>query len=254
MRPFRFSIGGLMAIVLVAAVGLAALRNPSATRAGAMLLLTCGILALAVVGAISRTGAERAWWLGTSLFGWGYLALCWRLARHPTAFLPANGLLEILGPWLGVAPRVYPGGELGGLIGVGLSSGRMGGVVLELSFVQVGHCVFALVAALLGGLLAAVSLEPSRHTPDRSRAGGPAAGRHPRSSWLPPTTLGLAVLIGAAAAVSIRSEARGPLWAGITFAMTWCWPAWRSWPPPSAGGAAGRSAWAPPSSAPDTWC
>ncbi len=63
MRHLRFSITGLMGLVLVAAVGLAALRNASETRAGGMLLLTCGILALAVVGALYRDGAQRAWWL-----------------------------------------------------------------------------------------------------------------------------------------------------------------------------------------------
>jgi hypothetical protein len=63
MRHFRFSITGLMGLVLVAAVGLAALRNASETRSGGMLLLTCGILALAVVGALYRDGAQRAWWL-----------------------------------------------------------------------------------------------------------------------------------------------------------------------------------------------
>jgi hypothetical protein len=220
MRTFRlFSISGLMVIVLASAVGLAALRNPSATWAGAMLVLTCAILALAVVGAIDRRGAERAWWLGSSLFGWGYLALWWRLAGHPTAFLPATGLLEILGPWLDVAPRTS--GGLGGLLGVGPSRWLPGGVVLEPSYVQIGHCLFALLAALLGGLLAAVCQTPSGLAPDRSRAGVPDTGRRPRSSRLPPTTLGLVVLIGAAAAASIRSEARGPLWAGITFAMTW---------------------------------
>ncbi len=74
-QTIRFSIAGLMGIVLVAAIGLAALRNASETWAGVMLLLTCGALALAVVGVVCRAEAERAWWLGFALFGWGYLAL-----------------------------------------------------------------------------------------------------------------------------------------------------------------------------------
>ena len=52
MHHLRFSITGLMGLVLVAAVGLTALRNANETRAGGILLLTCGILALAVVGAL----------------------------------------------------------------------------------------------------------------------------------------------------------------------------------------------------------
>src|SRR5579872_5520229 len=79
MGKLRFTLAGLMGAVLVAAVGLAALRNPTESWAGGMLLLTCGTLALAVIGAITRRGARRTWWLGFGLFGWGYLVLsgCW---------------------------------------------------------------------------------------------------------------------------------------------------------------------------------
>ena len=60
MRKFRFSIGGLMLIGLAAAVGLAALKNASPPWAGAMLLLTCAVLALGIVGAIYRQGTDTA--------------------------------------------------------------------------------------------------------------------------------------------------------------------------------------------------
>jgi hypothetical protein len=56
MRKFRFSIAGLMLIVLAAAVGLAAHKNASPPWAGAMLLLTCAILARGIVAAIYRQG------------------------------------------------------------------------------------------------------------------------------------------------------------------------------------------------------
>ena len=61
-----------------------------------MLLLTCGILALGVVGAICRRGAERVWWLGFSIFGWGYMALWWCSATRPHVVLPTTRLQEVI--------------------------------------------------------------------------------------------------------------------------------------------------------------
>lgn len=74
-RTIRFSIAGLMGAVLIVAIGLAALRSASEIWAGVIFLSTCGVLALAIVGIFCRREAERAWWLGFALFGWGYMAL-----------------------------------------------------------------------------------------------------------------------------------------------------------------------------------
>ena len=52
-------------------IGLAALRSPSDTWAGVIFYLACGVLALGVVGALCAGAAERAWWLGFAVFGWG---------------------------------------------------------------------------------------------------------------------------------------------------------------------------------------
>ena len=59
MRHLRFSMAALTGAVLVAAVGLAALKNASETWAGGMLMLTCGIFAFGIIGAIFRGGARR---------------------------------------------------------------------------------------------------------------------------------------------------------------------------------------------------
>ena len=75
MRKPRFSIAGLMSIVVVAAVGLAALRSPSLAWASTLFMVTCGVFGLAIVGAIYRVGVARAWWLGFCVFGLGYLAV-----------------------------------------------------------------------------------------------------------------------------------------------------------------------------------
>lgn len=100
MPRVRFSIGGMMGVVVVCGVGMAAVRDPSEPWAGGLLLLTCGILALAVVGAIACRGARRVWWLGFSLFGWGYLALSRCGEDWPSSALPTARLLDAFGAWL----------------------------------------------------------------------------------------------------------------------------------------------------------
>ena len=60
----QFSIRRLMGVVLFASVGLAALRLANETWAGVTFLVTCSVLALAVVGAACRREEKRAWWIG----------------------------------------------------------------------------------------------------------------------------------------------------------------------------------------------
>ena len=57
MRAVRFSIAGLMGVVLVAAIGLAALRSQSQIWAGVLLLATLAAFCVALVGAFCRRGA-----------------------------------------------------------------------------------------------------------------------------------------------------------------------------------------------------
>ncbi len=206
MRKLRFSIGGLMVIVLAAAIGLAALKNVSRTWAGAMLLLTCGILALGVVGAICRRGAERVWWLGFSIFGWGYMALWWCSAKHPTFVLPTTRLQEVIAPWLGVPAGM--GGMGGGMMSMPVFGGFGGGPAagLDSSYLQIGHCLFALLAALLGGLLSIYFFaSPDDEASERARTVAAEAGQPTRSRWLVPTIIGLVALIVASAAVTVWS-------------------------------------------------
>jgi hypothetical protein len=70
-----FSAFVMMGLVVVVAVGVAALRFASGLWAGVLLLLTLGVLGAAVLAFHERTGAKRAWWRGFALFGWGDLVL-----------------------------------------------------------------------------------------------------------------------------------------------------------------------------------
>ena len=100
IRP-RVSLSGLIVGVLACGLGLAALRNASPTWAGSILLLTLGLLAVAVIGVVHRREERRAWWLGFALFGWGFAALVLAPWSKPEA-LPFSMLVDRL------YPRVSP--------------------------------------------------------------------------------------------------------------------------------------------------
>ena len=71
----RFSIRSLAAFIVVAAIGLAALRDASDLWAGMLLLLALAAIAIAMMGAVILRGGERYWWAGFAFFGGGYLAV-----------------------------------------------------------------------------------------------------------------------------------------------------------------------------------
>jgi hypothetical protein len=139
-RSVRMKISGLMAVVLVVAVGLAALRSGSAIWAGACFLLTCGVLALAAVGSVFDTRGTRAWWLGIAIFGCGYLVLAFSYPPflEDAPFLPADSLLRFAMPYVGPGPSWLPGAH-------GLADNP---------YLQTGHCLLGLLAGTLGGVLA----------------------------------------------------------------------------------------------------
>lgn len=104
-RTPRFTIAGLMVIILAVSLGLAALRTASATWAGGLYLLTYGVLVLAIVGAICRGPSERGWWLGFALFGLAYMKRgYWQ--GYGAVELPTTALLNFMRP-AGVKPPGY---------------------------------------------------------------------------------------------------------------------------------------------------
>ena len=71
----RFSIRALMAVVVVCAVGLAALINANDSWTGIIPLVSLASVGVAVLGAVILSGRARYWWLGYSLFSGVYLML-----------------------------------------------------------------------------------------------------------------------------------------------------------------------------------
>jgi hypothetical protein len=73
LRP---AVIGLVGFILIITVALATAQSTAAIWAGTTFLLTCGLLGLAVLGAVCGQGKRRDIWLGSSLFGVTYMIVC----------------------------------------------------------------------------------------------------------------------------------------------------------------------------------
>ena len=184
MRRHRITIAGLLGLVLFLAVGLAALRSADDAWDSGVLGVTLAVLLISVLLAVHRTGHGRAYWLGFALFGWLYLVVS--LVPTIEARLPTAKALSYLGSkvsedldgWDLVVANDSAGRETGEIL-VGttvyvkadsLANARrsnrsehlysllVGGTTNGLNgtaenFVRIGHSLFALAFALVGGLI-----------------------------------------------------------------------------------------------------
>ncbi len=183
----RISIRSLLGFVIVAAVGLAALRNASDSWAGMMLLLAGAAVHIAVLGAILMRGRERAWWSGFALSCGGYMAAALSPLRPQfgTTLLLDHVHAKVVGSSIAtvevsridrssvlyrlvtsdggvsertVANSVYQSTPVNDLLATIEPANRWrsllpGAANLD-AFQRVGHCLFALLAGLLGGSVA----------------------------------------------------------------------------------------------------
>jgi hypothetical protein len=189
----RFTILGLMVLVLGVAVAVAALRNADDYWAGGLLLVTALLIGVVTLGAVYHSGRRRAVRLGFVVFCGGYFALAFLgLSDQNRAKLPTTWLLvyvhQRVAPPLtftvaftGTAPaQVVPPSILTSNVTPGplantvtttttsqyfVSSAVSGdtsarwksllpGAANYQAFSVVGHCVFALLAGLLGSVIA----------------------------------------------------------------------------------------------------
>ncbi len=155
----RFSIRTLMALLLVSAVALAALRNASDLWAGMMHLTALGDVGVAILGSINLRGGERAWWQGFAIFSGGYLALTfgpWLPDNFPSKLGTAHIIramydLKFETPYLPKVKMV----EIDETNGTSKSSWVTPTKPSYEHFQRVGHSLFALLAGLVGGSIAA---------------------------------------------------------------------------------------------------
>ena len=183
----RFTIGGLMAFIVVYAVGLTALRNANDVWAGIMLMIAFAAVGVAVLGAICLRGKPRFWWIGFAVFESGYLMLAfgpWCETEIQPKLATTVLLRYVHDQAVGYAPSVpYKGvtfmvnGKKSGsnpLVYYKKSAAPMTlsanpsappppvnrwrsllpGALKYNFFLLVGHSLFALLAGLIGGAIA----------------------------------------------------------------------------------------------------
>jgi hypothetical protein len=186
MRRIRFRLGTLVRFVLVLGVGLAALRESNDIWDSGVFTLALAALLVSILLAIHRTGQRRAFWLGFALFGAVYLGLS--LVPPIEARLITTKALAFLESRISDRPIMISGrvwdtwsrdlGQNNQSInsasiafspqGNLVASGNQGVIrVWDVSggnplgtwsgttenFVRIGHSLFALIIALVGGRL-----------------------------------------------------------------------------------------------------
>jgi hypothetical protein len=184
----RFTILSLMGLVLGVAVAVAALRNADDYWAGGLMLATALLIGVVTLGAVYHTGRRRASRLGFAVFTGGYFALAF-LGLSDQNVLPTTWLLvyihqRVAAPqtFTVTSPSYAPGSTV--LISdvvtpgpspnmitttttsrlavastlTGNTSTRwrtlLPGAANYEAFSAVGHCLFAVLAGLLGMVIA----------------------------------------------------------------------------------------------------
>jgi hypothetical protein len=75
MKRLRFSVAGLMAVILLFAVGMAALRAPTDLWASGMFTAAITLFSTSILGAMATRGSARLSWPVVAVFGWIYLII-----------------------------------------------------------------------------------------------------------------------------------------------------------------------------------
>jgi hypothetical protein len=189
----RVTIVGLMGLVLGLAVAIAALRNADDSCVGGLMLATAPLIGVAALGAVYHSGRRRPGRLGFTVFAGAYSALAFLglsdrdLAKLPTSWLltyihqrvapPLTFTVTLAGTGTGQTGQgtvllsdVTPGplantATTATTSQFAVTSGAGGGTPARWkamlpgaanyeAFSVVGHCQFALLAVLLGTLIA----------------------------------------------------------------------------------------------------
>lgn len=184
----RFTILGLMGLILGVAVAVAALRNADDYWAGGLMLATLLLIGVVTLSAVYHSGRRRAGRLGFVVFAGGYFALSFLgLPDQQREFLPTTWLLsyvhERVAPpqtitisgtvvnmptsktrvWVSntnpaplriVTARPAAPAPANPVISADRWKSMLPGAANYEAFSIVGHCLFALLAGLLGMVIA----------------------------------------------------------------------------------------------------
>jgi hypothetical protein len=188
----RLTILSLMGFILAVGVAIAALRNADDNWAGAMILATPLLLGVTLIGAICGEERSRSRRLGFAILGSAYFSLAFlglsdqNLARLPTARLlqaihervaPPAAFTYTMSTWVitGATPATgpatssvstpnsasmsfvanpAPSGSESTTVSPSRWKSLLPGAANREAFSIVGHCLFALLAGLLGSAIA----------------------------------------------------------------------------------------------------
>jgi hypothetical protein len=191
-RPFargalQPSLGGLVLMVLIASLGLVSLKDPSRAWVEVWFGATALALASATLAAFRARPGRHGFATGFAVFGWTYFLLS--LFPESRAQLPTSRLLAILekhvsGGWkVGVQSLTLEMGPFPAHIRgaswepVVTSRGGIPGFLsideVQPEFRQIGHALFTLTIAIVGGVLS--DIHRGRLVPPPALA-GPALG------------------------------------------------------------------------------
>ncbi len=98
----RSTVRGMMLVCLYVAICLASLLSPSQFTADFLYTVQICLLFTSVLGVALRRQAERAFWLGFAVFGWGYLFLTYLTwwGGAPPLMYTSRLMHRLLPPWL----------------------------------------------------------------------------------------------------------------------------------------------------------
>jgi hypothetical protein len=170
MRP-RFSILGLMAVILLVALGLAALKSPSELRASLVFTATVFVLLTATLGVLLDRSPALT---GFALFGWASLLLAFGpMSLATTVPRPLSTLiLEAVLPAMNLSPVSGFSEYHNVSASIGVNTGGTI-VTAPVADLQIGHSLLSLLAALVGGVVARVFAARSEAAESVAREGGP---------------------------------------------------------------------------------
>jgi hypothetical protein len=225
MSGARHTIAGLSGAVVVAMLVFAAIRLGFEAVAGVVTFVTCGILLLAIVGAVCRHGARRAAWLGFALFGAGYLAVVYVLGPEAPEF-PTAALTTALASRFGVSAEIVER-----LHSARLAMLRPGTAVgdeilmipeIDTLYWWFAHCLWSLGLGLAGMLLAGLLFDSWREPIDNSNPERKpnSAGKVRWRQWPGAAVTVLSALVVITSLALLLSGADLVRWIGATILLT----------------------------------
>ena len=169
--------------------------GPLETWAGVALLVTCGLLALAVIGAVCRGPGERTWWLGFAVFGGGYFAIAHWPTLNPV-LLPTVGLLldtrDIHPDDLGCVP----------------------------ASLRILHMLWTTLIGVCGATVSGVLFGGKATRMEGTVGDAPIEQTSPRLWWRRPALIGLAGSVAVSTAALAAFWFEPEIWDGLAFLLT----------------------------------